>query len=46
MLATGLYFPVVPRGAEEIRFQASADHTEADIYQALPVLASFPERAN
>src|SRR6516164_11676934 len=31
ILATGLAFPVVPRGDEEIRFQISADHTAADI---------------
>ncbi len=42
ILATGLNFPVVPRGDEEIRFQVSADHTEADIDEALGVLAVFP----
>jgi glycine C-acetyltransferase len=41
VLATGLAFPVVPRGDEEIRFQVSADHTEADVDQVLAVLASF-----
>ena len=44
LLATGLGFPVVPRGEEEIRFQISADHTAADIDEALAALASFPER--
>ncbi|MEE8499474.1 MAG: aminotransferase class I/II-fold pyridoxal phosphate-dependent enzyme, partial [Kiloniellales bacterium] len=44
ILATGLNFPVVPRGDEEIRFQVSADHTEADIDEALGVLARFPGR--
>jgi len=44
VLATGLNFPVVPRGDEEIRFQVSADHTEADIDEVLAVLARFPER--
>ena len=44
VLATGLKFPVVPRGDETIRFQVSADHTEADIDQVLSVLESFPER--
>jgi glycine C-acetyltransferase len=44
VLATGLNYPVVPRGDEEIRFQVSADHTAADIDQALGVLESFPER--
>ncbi len=41
VLATGLNYPVVPRGDEEIRFQVSADHTEADIDEALEVLRSF-----
>jgi glycine C-acetyltransferase len=44
VLATGLTFPVVPRGEEEIRFQLSADHTPADVDQALAALASFPGR--
>jgi glycine C-acetyltransferase len=41
ILATGLNFPVVPKGDEEIRFQVSADHTESDIDHALEVLRSF-----
>ena len=41
VLATGLNFPVVPRGDEEIRFQLCADHTTADIDEALAVLAAF-----
>jgi glycine C-acetyltransferase len=41
ILATGLAFPVVPRGEEEIRFQISADHTTADIDHALDVLAGY-----
>jgi glycine C-acetyltransferase len=41
VLATGLNFPVVPRGDEEIRFQINADHTAADIDQALAALADF-----
>lgn len=41
VLATGLNFPVVPKGDEEIRFQISADHTPADIDAALDVLARF-----
>ncbi len=44
VLATGLNFPVVPRGDEEIRFQISADHTPADIDFALAVLEQFPGR--
>jgi glycine C-acetyltransferase len=41
VLATGLNYPVVPRGDEEIRFQVNADHTEADIAYVLEVLADF-----
>lgn len=41
ILATGLAFPVVPKGEEEIRFQISADHSTADIDEALAALASF-----
>jgi len=38
VLATGLAFPVVPRGDEEIRFQVNADHTDADIEDVLEIL--------
>lgn len=38
ILATGLNFPVVPKGDEEIRFQVSANHTEKDIDYLLGVL--------
>lgn len=41
VLATGLNFPVVPRGDEEIRFQVSAAHTEYDIDYALGVLREY-----
>ena len=41
ILATGLNFPVVPKGDEEIRFQVNADHTEGDIELVLKVLAAF-----
>jgi glycine C-acetyltransferase len=41
VLATGLNYPVVPRGDEEIRFQVAADHTPLDVDYALEVLASF-----
>jgi glycine C-acetyltransferase len=41
VLATGLAFPVVPRGDEEIRFQVNADHTEGDIDEVLDVLSRF-----
>lgn len=42
VLATGLNFPVVPRGDEEIRFQVNADHTAADIDEVLSILGAFP----
>ena len=42
VLATGLGYPVVPRGDEEIRFQISADHTAQDIDEALGVLTTAP----
>jgi glycine C-acetyltransferase len=41
ILATGLNFPVVPKGEEEIRFQISADHVPADIDEALDALRGF-----
>jgi glycine C-acetyltransferase len=44
ILATGLAFPVVPRGDEEIRFQVCADHTEGDIDEVLAALADAPGR--
>jgi glycine C-acetyltransferase len=42
VLVTGLAYPVVPRGDEEIRAQVNADHTEADIDFVLSVLESYP----
>ena len=41
VLATGLAYPVVPRGDDEIRFQINADHTEYDIDAVLEVLSNF-----
>ena len=41
VLATGLAFPVVPRGDEEIRFQICAAHTPTDIDYALAVIGAF-----
>ena len=41
VLATGLAYPVVPRGDDEIRFQVNADHTDADIDYVLDVLSRF-----
>ena len=43
VLATGLAYPVVPRGDEEIRFQVNADHTEGDIDHVLEVLSRAAE---
>ncbi|MBI5047486.1 MAG: aminotransferase class I/II-fold pyridoxal phosphate-dependent enzyme [Deltaproteobacteria bacterium] len=43
ILATGLNFPVVPKGDEEIRFQVSASHTERDIDYLLNILKRFKE---
>ncbi|MGJ8455357.1 aminotransferase class I/II-fold pyridoxal phosphate-dependent enzyme [Pseudothermotoga sp. U03pept] len=41
VLATGLNFPVVPKGDETIRFQINADHTEDDIDYVLKVLEKY-----
>ncbi|MCK4296158.1 MAG: aminotransferase class I/II-fold pyridoxal phosphate-dependent enzyme [Candidatus Marinimicrobia bacterium] len=41
VLGTGLNYPVVPKGDEEIRFQVCADHTESDIDYVLGVLADY-----
>jgi glycine C-acetyltransferase len=41
ILVTGLTFPVVPRGDEEIRAQVNADHTESDIDEVLEVLSAW-----
>lgn len=41
VLATGLAYPVVPRGDEEIRFQVNADHTSQDIDCVLAILGRF-----
>jgi glycine C-acetyltransferase len=42
VLATGLGYPVIPKGEDEIRFQVSAEHTAADIDEVLGVLADAP----
>ncbi len=41
VLVTGLAYPVVPRGDEEIRTQVNADHTEADIDHVLELLGAY-----
>lgn len=45
VLATGLNFPVVPKGDEEIRFQVSAEHTSKDIDFVLEVLSKFRDES-
>ena len=41
ILATGLNYPVVPQGDQEIRLQISAEHTEKDLDYLLSVLRNF-----
>lgn len=41
VLATGLKYPVVPKGDECIRFQVSCSHTRDDIDYVLKVLAEY-----
>lgn len=41
VLATGLNYPVVPKGDEEIRLQVSAAHTMADIKYVLEAVGQF-----
>ena len=43
ILATGLKYPVVPKGDEEIRFQLAADHTENDIDYVVAVLKKYKD---
>ncbi len=41
ILATGLNFPVVPKGDQSIRFQINGCHTTKDVEYVLNVLAGF-----
>jgi glycine C-acetyltransferase len=41
ILATGLNYPVVPKGDQEIRLQVAADHTDKDMDYLLAALAKF-----
>lgn len=41
ILVTGMNYPVVPQGAQEIRLQISAEHTEKDIEYLLAKLAEY-----
>ena len=43
ILSTGIYYPVVPKRDEEIRFQVCAEHTKYDIDSALKVLKDYKE---
>jgi len=43
ILVTGLNYPVVPQGEQEIRLQVSAEHTEKDLDYLLATLASFKQ---
>ncbi len=41
VLATAIVYPVVPRGEDSIRFQVSAEHTQADVDEVLGILREF-----
>ena len=41
IMATGISYPVVPRGDDEIRFQVCADHTKKDIDHVLSALDNY-----
>ncbi len=41
VLATAIVYPVVPRGEDSIRFQVSAEHTQADVEEVLGILQEF-----
>ncbi len=43
VLATGLNYPVVPKGSEEIRFQVTGEHQPADIDYVIDVLKKYQE---
>ena len=44
ILITGLNYPVVPPGDQEIRLQVNADHTEQDLNYLLEALAGFKNK--
>ena len=44
ILATGLNFPVVPSGDEEIRFQVNGNHTAYDMDYVLSVLEDYKKK--
>ncbi|MGZ5028530.1 MAG: aminotransferase class I/II-fold pyridoxal phosphate-dependent enzyme [Methylobacter sp.] len=43
ILVTGLNYPVVPQGEQEIRLQVSAEHTEKDLDYLLRKLSEFKQ---
>jgi glycine C-acetyltransferase len=43
ILASGINYPIVPKGDQLIRFQVCADHTPSDIDYVLGVLKKFKE---
>lgn len=45
VLATAIVYPVVPRGEDSIRFQVSAEHTQADVDEVLEALQDFKQFA-
>ena len=44
ILVTGLNYPVIPKGEQEIRLQVSVDHTEQDLKYLLDKVAEFKEK--
>jgi len=44
ILATGLNYPIVPKGDQLIRFQVSADHTQDDLNFVLGTLDQFKKQ--
>jgi len=44
IMTTGLNYPVVPKGDEELRLQISADHTEYDMDYVLEILKRYKEK--
>jgi len=41
VFSAGVYYPIVPKGSELIRFQVNADHTKADLDYVLSVIGKF-----
>jgi glycine C-acetyltransferase len=44
ILSAGIFYPIVPKGDELIRFQVSADHTKFDLDYILRILKQFKEK--